>query len=277
MSYQTMEWVDNSDGGTPISADNLNNMVAGIDEALEDITLSRIASSVYTDTPAYGNPKLMTANGVFNALSGKLGYEDLGSKTKAQFDELNLTVGKLYFATFAADFFFSGSTRRYGYCLAFSAVLRFFILQDAFYQCVKYGSTWGGCVPAIVGKSLRDNTITYDKLATALHAKIDTESGTVSSAALYINDSTKTISGTYSLHGDFCTVTAAADTVDGASSISYSAPVTALASSAIIGTGNSTNGAYMVVVNNSTISIYPLTGSTLSGESVSFTIRYKYK
>lgn len=39
MAYQSMEWRDGASGGTPLNAENLNNMIEGIDEAHERLNI----------------------------------------------------------------------------------------------------------------------------------------------------------------------------------------------------------------------------------------------
>ena len=79
MAYKSMVWYDGQNGGTPINAENLNNMIAGIDEA----------HSFMDDFP--------TVLDIINsALDKRMGYTDLGTSTNISVFNTDIFKGIIY-------------------------------------------------------------------------------------------------------------------------------------------------------------------------------------
>lgn len=136
-----------------------------------------------------------------------------------------------------------------------------------------------------IDRTLPESGITWDTLSTSLqstiNSKADIETGTITrdNTAWYANDSTKKMTGTYELNGDYCTITATANLINGWGNVYYSLPVSAVGVGATIFVGAS--NIYTIETNKlsniSVLEIKTIDGALMTNENVSFTLRYKYK
>lgn len=107
------------------------------------------------------------------------------------------------------------------------------------------------------------------------------ERGSITSnnQAWYSDDSTRKMTGTYELNGDYCTLSATAHLINGWSRIYYSLPVSAIANSATIAVSDTNYTINTTIQNN--ISVLEINrfdrGTITQFGTIDFVLRYKYK
>lgn len=350
MSYQTMEWADGSSGGTPINADNLNNMIEGIDEALLDITTGRIADSAVTNAKlasgAVTQAKLADSSVTGTKINNGAVTEDklaTDAVTGAKIKNGEVTAGKLGQGAITTDKisdnavtsakvasnaistghihddsvtkaklssavqtildrvpdtpmfihsiqYVNGATALDSstYCVL-GAVHQFKVYSDiatilglsagTFCELRYYNNYQYIYVPSTRQVIAREVTAVAPTFTAGSWEEItDTENGTISSTATYPSGSEKTISGTYELNGDYCTITANAGVDSGENSMIYALPVAAVGTAVTIGVGGGFIGRIYILSGTSTLTVKDFDSSTFTlNSSTSFTIKYKYR
>lgn len=267
----------------------------------EAVTLDKLDESVYTDTPANGDERLLTAGGAYTALGNKISNSN-GSVTTSNIADENVTYAKLSSELQSTIDSVPetplGYTRLGDLITATALDSATYCNVSGFYQFTAVSSLAASIgvnsgtkceLRYVNGYQVVTATATQEKYVRKVNSVAPTfsasswgkvidniETGTISSTAIVPSGSTKTISGTYELNGDYCTVSADVNTDSGASEMQFALPVTSLSPSYAIGQGA---GTYLINTgaSNSNVVIKPLSSGTLSEATVSFTITYKYK
>lgn len=137
---------------------------------------------------------------------------------------------------------------------------------------------------AINDKTPANGSVTWAKLNSAvqntINSKADVESGTITSdnQAWYSSDTSKKMTGSYQLIGDYCFLSATAQRIDGWGTVYYSLPVAAVASGSAAAVNDTNYTINTATQNNiSVLEIMRADRQTMSDGSLYFTLIYKYK
>ena len=80
MAYNPFEWADGEDGGTPITAERLNHMEDGIEDAASTATWGQVANRPSTFNPSSHDHPISEVTGLQVALDGKQATGDYATQ-----------------------------------------------------------------------------------------------------------------------------------------------------------------------------------------------------
>jgi hypothetical protein len=121
---------------------------------------------------------------------------------------------------------------------------------------------------------------TQNEVATRLNYKASIESGTIGENYAWYTDPSQGLSltGTYTLVGDFCTINGTVPLIEGWETVYYSLPCNSLFSACTV--ARCGNDVFTVATNTldnvSVIEIKRIGGGTLPSGTLSFTLTYRY-
>lgn len=143
------------------------------------VSISNISAAAFDSEPISASGNLLTSGVVFSTLQDYWYRHDIMDGDACTLAQLNNAIEQsdhtIHTAVLKANELFTGSAYQVVTVIQYNSSLRGMIAQrDGLYYSLKNGGVWGDWSPAISTQSIKDESITFAKLAPAVQTRITT-------------------------------------------------------------------------------------------------------